>query len=62
MYFRAVDEDALENIFKQLAELEKTDIEVSIKKSFSEAYDIFVYLLIFFSLVLILLEIRFIKK
>jgi len=36
----------LEKIFKKLEELEKNDIEIKIKKSFSEFYNIFIYTLI----------------
>jgi len=57
-FFRATDDDSLEKIFKKLEELEKNDIEIKIKKSFSEFYNIFIYTLIILIWILFLSEVR----
>jgi len=46
-YFRADNNRTFEEIFKELQKLEKNDIEVKIKKKYTNYYDIFVYSLIF---------------
>jgi Ca-activated chloride channel family protein len=46
-YFRADTNRTFEAIFKELQKLEKNDIEVKIKKKYTNYYDIFVYSLIF---------------
>ena len=46
-YFRADNNRTFEAIFKELQKLEKNDIEVKIKKKYTNYYDIFVYSLIF---------------
>lgn len=45
-YFRAEDNSTFEKIFEKLQKLDKKDIEVEIKKTYSEYYQIFVYSLI----------------
>ena len=45
-YFRAVDNNAFNEIFNNLQKLEKNDIEVDIKKDYREYYDPFLYILI----------------
>ncbi len=61
-FFRATDDYSLEKIFKKLEELEKKDIEINIKKSFSEYYNIFIYTLIILISILFLSEIRRVKN
>jgi Ca-activated chloride channel family protein len=46
-YFRADTNRTFEAIFKELQKLEKNDIEVKIKKKYSNYYENFVYSLIF---------------
>jgi Ca-activated chloride channel family protein len=46
-YFRADSNRTFEAIFKELQKLEKNDIEVKIKKKYTNYYDIFVYSLMF---------------
>ena len=46
MYFRAENNNEFKQIFKYLQKLEKNDIEVKIKKTYSEYYKNFVYSLI----------------
>ena len=55
-FFRATDNESLENIFKYLEKLEKKDIEVKIKKSFETYYEVFLYLILISLTFLILLE------
>lgn len=55
-FFRATDNDSLENIFKELENLTKTDVEVSIKKSFDTYYKPFLYTLLVLIFSLIVLE------
>jgi Ca-activated chloride channel family protein len=50
-YFRADSNRTFEKIFNKLNKLEKNDIEVEIKKEYSQYYDLFVYLLIFLLLI-----------
>ena len=45
-YFRAENNNAFTSIFKELSKLEKNDIDIKIKKEYSEYYDIFIYSLI----------------
>lgn len=45
-YFRAENNDAFNSIFEELSKLEKNDIDVEIKKEYSEYYDFFLYSLI----------------
>ncbi len=61
-FFRAWDDESLENIFKKLEELEKNDIEVSINKMFTKYYKYFIYLLIILIFTLFLLETRKVKN
>ena len=42
-YFRAEDNNTFTSIFNELSKLEKNDIDVEIKKEYSEYYDIFLY-------------------
>jgi len=52
----------LEKIFKKLEELEKNDIEIKIKKSFSEYYNPFIYGLLILIMLLFIVELRRIKN
>lgn len=45
-YFRADNNKSFENIFKELNKLEKNDIEIEVKKEYSNYYKIFLYSLI----------------
>lgn len=51
-YFRAVDEESLENIYAEIDRLEKTEIEVSVFKRYSEEFRQF----LFWALILLGLE------
>jgi Ca-activated chloride channel family protein len=46
-YFRADSETTFKAIFQELQKLEKNDIDIKIKKKYTNYYDIFVYSLIF---------------
>jgi len=46
-YFRATNNAVFKQIFDRLQKLEKNDIEVEVKKEYSEKYDIFIYSLVF---------------
>ncbi len=46
-YFRAENNVVFKQIFEELQKLEKNDIEVDIKKKYTNYYDIFIYSLIF---------------
>ena len=46
-YFRATNNTVFKQIFDRLQKLEKNDIEVEVKKEYSEKYDIFIYSLVF---------------
>ena len=61
-FFRATDNNSLEKIFKKLEELEKNDIEIKIKKSFSEYYNPFIYGLLILITLLFIVELRRIKN
>ena len=60
-YFNWSDDEAMENIFEKLEELEKNDIEVEIDKSFREYYTPFVYFVLFFVWLLLFVNIRRVK-
>jgi len=47
-YFRADNNRTFEAIFNHLQKLEKNDIEVELKKRYSQKYDIFIYSLVIF--------------
>lgn len=53
-FFRATDNDSLEQIFDYLEKLEKSDIEIETKKEFSTYYTKFAYILIVLMFVYIL--------
>ncbi|MEM6967553.1 MAG: VWA domain-containing protein [Bacteroidota bacterium] len=55
-YFRAIDEQSLEQIYQTIDQLEKTKIEVTTIKRYSEEFDIFALLGIIFLVVEILLR------
>ena len=57
-YFRAENNLVFKQIFEELKKLEKNDIEVDIKKKYTNYYDIFVYSLIFFISIFLLLLIN----
>jgi len=61
-FFRATDNDSFKNIFDYLEKLEKNDIKVKIKKTYSTYYKLFLYVLIFLILVLLSLESLIIRK
>lgn len=46
LYFRAENNNTFNSIFKELSKLEKDDINIEIKKEYSEYYDNFIYSLI----------------
>jgi Ca-activated chloride channel family protein len=46
LYFRAENNNAFNSIFEELSKLEKNDIDIEIKKEYSEYYDVFLYSLI----------------
>ncbi|MEN0045953.1 MAG: aerotolerance regulator BatA, partial [Bacteroidota bacterium] len=52
-YFRATTNEALQEIYDEIDELEKTEIEVTMIRRYSEKYHIFV----FWGLVFLLLEV-----
>ena len=56
-YFRAENNDSFNDIFNELQKLEKNDINIEIKKEYSEYYNIFIYslaiLLILFTYMMI---------
>jgi Ca-activated chloride channel family protein len=45
-FFRATDNKALENVFEYLEKLEKSDIEIEIKKEYSTSYEKFIIVLV----------------
>jgi hypothetical protein len=45
-YFRADNNQTFQRIFDELSKLQKNDINVEIKKQYSEYYEIFLYSLI----------------
>jgi Ca-activated chloride channel family protein len=47
-YFRAIDEDSLESIYSEIDRLEKTEIEVSVFKRYSEEFRMFLFWAIVF--------------
>jgi len=47
VYFRATNNEVFKQIFDELQKLQKDDIEVEIKKEYSEYYNIFIYSLVF---------------
>lgn len=55
-YFRAIDEQSLEQIYQTIDQLEKTKIEVTTIKRYSEEFDIFALLGIIFLVLEILLR------
>jgi Ca-activated chloride channel family protein len=60
-FFRATDNNSLENIFEYLEKLEKSDIEIETKKEFSTDYEKFAVVLIgllFIYLVLVLWKVE----
>lgn len=46
-FYRVTDNNTLKTVFKDLEKLEKNDIEIEVKKSYTEYYNIFLYTLIF---------------
>lgn len=46
LYFRADDNNTFKSIFNELQHLQKNDINIEIKKSYKEYYDIFIYSLV----------------
>lgn len=61
-FFRATDNATLTNIFAYLEKLEKNDIEVNIKKTYSENYKPFLYTLIILFFLLVILEFSYFRK
>jgi Ca-activated chloride channel family protein len=57
-YFRATDNETLENIFDTIWKLEKKEIEVNEVKTINEKNIIFLYFLIFFMLLFIIFKYR----
>lgn len=43
-YFRATDEESLQNIYNEIDKLEKTEMEVNVFKRYSEEYRLFLYI------------------
>jgi len=44
-FFRATDNNSLEDIFLEISKLEKTEIETEIEKNYTTAYEPFLYIL-----------------
>ena len=55
-YFRAVDKESLQEIYRQINRLEKSDIEVITKTKFSEEFVWFILAALFFLLLDIILR------
>lgn len=60
-FFRAIDTNSLENIFSEIAKLEKTEIELMIEKTYVPYYAPFVYILITVLWMLVCIEIIYRK-
>ena len=45
-FFRATDNNSLEDIFLEISKLEKTELETEIEKNYTSAYELFLYLLL----------------
>lgn len=58
-YFRATDDETLENIFDNLESLDKKDLEIEIKKNYKELYQIFAYILSFLIFMFIVISEKF---
>jgi len=61
-FFRATDNNSIEEIFNKLEELEKNDIEIEIVKSFSQHYNFFLNILIILLSLLLFIEIKKVKN
>ncbi|MDD3646482.1 MAG: VWA domain-containing protein [Candidatus Gracilibacteria bacterium] len=61
-FFRATDNATLTNIFSYLEKLEKNDIEINIKKTYSENYKPFLYVLLVLFFLLFILEVNYFRK
>ena len=56
-YYRAIDEESLENIYREIDTLEKTEIEINVFKRYKDEFRMFLVT----GLILLLLEFLFSK-